>query len=427
MLVPLTLAFQIATTQAKPLQGWDLLNDSSKRAFNYFLERSHPKTGFTKDRSNNFTKQDKEENRIASIASTGFALAAYGIGSHRKWITKQEAIQLSRKTLSNCQKTAPKHKGWYYHWFDWETGKREWNCEVSTIDSCIFWCGMILNERALKDPEITKLSNQILRQIDWKYMLTNDGAKPKKLTLTHGYTPEKGFIPSEWADYSENAMLYLLMLGSDPTSPAKAWTNFRRERITAYGQTFLTGGPLFLHQMSHVFFDFKNKKDKLGIDYWANSRAVTLAHREYCRQNPKKFKAYSEKVWGLSACDIPTGYGAQGITGFWQDNGTLAAPATLASVMFTPKESIEAANEMYRLFPQTYGRYGFVTGFNPQENWHSQDVIGIDQGQMMLAIENARDGLPNKLFMSSPLSHKGMRRAEFRTIPASDTTKNTLQ
>lgn len=403
-----------ATGQATALKGWNFIDDNSKRAFNYFIERSNPVTGFTKDRSKNFTAQDSPDNQIASIASTGFALAAYGIGAHRGWIPKSQAIELSRKTLRSCIDIAQKHRGWHYHFINWQTGKREWESEVSTIDSGIFWCGMILNERALKDREITKMSDQILRKIDWKYMLTNGGTKPSKLTLTMGWKPEIGFLPYEWGDYSENALLYLLMLGADPSVPPKVWTNFKREKFTAHGQTFLTGGPLFLHQMSHVFFDFKNRRDTLGIDYWANSRAVTFAHRAYCAKNPKRFKGYSENVWGLSACDIPGGYGAQGIMGTWPDNGTIAAPAAIASIMFTPKESIATAEKIFQTFPETYGRYGFVTGFNPDQKWQSQDVIGIDQGQMMLAIENARDDLPNRLFMSHPLVQNGMKRAGFK-------------
>lgn len=411
---------------SKKLKGWDLLNDNSRRAFNYFVDRSHPVTGFTKDRSRNFVKEDSDDHFVASIAAIGFALSAYGIGAERGWISRTEAIKLSRKTLKSCIEIAPKHRGWFYHWLNWETGKREWNSEVSTIDSSIFWCGMILNERALKDKEISRMSDKILSQIDWKYMLTNDGAKPNKLTVTMGFIPEKGFIEAEWSEYWESAMVYLLMLGADKTVSEKTWTNFKREKFTAYGQTYLTGGPLFLHQMSHVFFDFKNKRDILGIDYWANSRAVTLANIQYAKENPKKFKGYSETVWGLSACDIPKGYGAQGLSGNWEDNGTLAPPCALASAMFTPKESIAAAEGYLKAFPDSYGIYGFSTGINPTKNWKSQDMIGIDQGQMMLGIENARDGLPNKLFMSHPLVQRGMKRAGFRMTKEGDPNKRPV-
>jgi hypothetical protein len=405
------LGLQVATP---PSKGWPLVDDASKRAFRYFVERSHPVTGFTKDRSRNFFPTDSDDHFVASIAAVGFALSAYGIGAERGWMPRKEAIAVSRKTLKSMLEVAPKHRGWYYHWLHWETGKREWNSEVSTIDSAIFWCGMILNERALRDPEITRMTNQILGAIDWKYMLTNGGAKPNKLTVTMGWRDEEGFLQHDWDVYSENAMIYLLMLGGDSTVPADAWKAFQRKRVEAYGKKCLTGGPLFLHQMSQIFFDFKNKRDVLGIDYWENSRVVTQLQREYGKVNPNKFKGYSNKLWGLSACDIPGGYGAQGFPGWGDDNGTLAPPAAIASVMFTRAESIEAAEEFLRVYPNSYGRYGFAGGINASKDWIAPDVIGIDLGQMMLGIENARDGLPNRLFMQHPLIQRGMKRAGFR-------------
>ena len=415
MITSLALACSIFPFPSEPpKKGWPLLDDASKRAVRYFIERSHPVTGFTKDRSRNFTELDTEEHTVASIAAIGFALSAYGIAAERGWMPRAEAIKVSRKTLKSLVDLAPKHHGWFYHWINWETGKREWKSEVSTIDSAILWCGMILNAEALRDTEVTNLSNKILDAVDWKYMLTNGGSKPEKQTVTMGWHDESAFIPAEWNELSENAMISLLVLGFDKSAPTTVWTGFTRKEAQAYGQTCITGGPLFLHQMSQVFFDFKNMRDVLGIDYWANSRVVTLLQRHYGKENPKGFKGYSEKLWGLSACDIPSGYGAQGFPGWGDDNGTLAAPAAIASVMFTPKESMESAEEFLRVFPKAYGRYGFSGGINATQNWFSQDVIGIDLGQMMLGIENARDGLPNRLFMRNAAIKRGMERAGFK-------------
>jgi hypothetical protein len=276
---------------------------------------------------------------------------------------------------------------------------------------------MILNERALKDPEITKMTDKILKAIDWKYMQTNGGEKPEKKIFTMGYR-DGHFLDSDWGEYSENAMIYLLALGSNANFPDNLWESFERKKVTAYGKTGYSGGPLFMHQMSHIFFDFKGKRDRLGIDYWANSRLMTLLQRQYATENPQHNKGYSKDIWGFSACDVPSGYGAQGFPGGYLgdnfDNGTLAAPAALASMMFTPKESIASAEEFYNQYRSAYGKYGFSSGINPNENWHSQDMIGIDQGQMMLGIENARDGWPNRIFMSHPMIQKGMKKAGFR-------------
>jgi hypothetical protein len=421
----ISVAIAVALAQPPP-KGWPLLNDISKRTFNYFVERSHPVTGFTKDRSRNFQEKDTDDHVVASIAAIGFALSAYAVGEHRGWMSRSEAIKVSRKTLKHMIEVAPKHRGWFYHWLNWETGKKEWDSELSTIDSAIFWCGMITNERALKDPEITRMSNQILKAVDWKFMLTNGGSKPNKKTLTMGWRPNQGFLTAEWNGYFESAMLYLLMLGSDESIPADTWKGFERKHFKGYGQEVLTGGPLFLHQMSHIFFDFKGKRDMMGYDYWVSSRNNTLAQIEYAKQNPKKYKGYGGGIWGLSACDIPDGYGAQGIFGDWADNGTLAPPCAVASMMFTPKESLASAEAYVRLFPETYGKYSFVTGFNPSKGWVSKDMIGIDHGQMQLGIENARDGFPNKAFMSSPLVQRGMKRAGFRVTQEGPVEKRPL-
>ena len=260
------------------------------------------------------------------------------------------------------------------------------------------------------------MTNKIMGDIDWKYFLTNDGRKPEKRIFSMGY--RDGFLDSDWGEYSENAMIYLLALGSDKKLPEKIWTSFERKKVTEYGKTGLSGGPLFMHQMSQIFFDFKGKRDGLGIDYWANSRLITLLQQEYCTKNPKGFKGYSKNIWGLSACDVPDGYGAQGFPpgylGQENDNGTLAPPCALASMMFTPIESMAAAEAFYNQYRSSYGRFGFSSGINPTKDWHSKDMIGIDQGQMMLGIENARDGWPNKTFMSHPIAELGMIRAGFR-------------
>lgn len=410
------LALTLISSPAPELKGWTLLDDASRRAFNFFVERTHPVTGFTKDRSSNFTEKDDPGHVVASVASIGFTLSAYGVGAHRGWMSREVAVRKARNTVRHMIELAPKSHGWYYHWLNWETGKIEWNSEVSTIDSAIFWSGLILCEQALKDPQLTRMTNKILGDIDWKYMRTNGGTKPEKLTYTMGFRDK--FLDAEWSEYSENAMIYLLGLGIDPATPTSTWTAFQRKKVTEFGKTGLTGGPLFMHQMSQVFFDFKGKRDSLGIDYWANSRLMTQLQIQYCTANPKKFKGYSSTIWGLSACDVPEGYGAQGFPpgylGDNFDNGTLAPPSALASMMFTPKESMAAVEAFYTRYRSSYGRYGFSSGINPTKDWHSKDMIGIDQGQMMLGIENARDGWPNKTFMKHPLVQLGMKRAGFK-------------
>ena len=187
------------------------------------------------------------------------------------------------------------------------------------------------------------------------------------------------------------------------------------------------GGPLFLHQMSHVFVDFKNKRDPAGYDYWVASRNAVLANRDYCIDNPKGFEGYSKDIWGLSASDGPNGYSAHGAPGWIEDDGTLAPSSAVACAMFTPVESRQAAEAFKKRYPKSFGTYGYTISLNPTRNWQSPDVIGIDLGQMMLSIENAKDGLVHKWFMSHPLVKKGMAKIGFRTTKEGDATKRPLR
>lgn len=407
---------------APNLHGWALMDDASKRAFRFFIERSNPKTGFTKDRSQNFTPEDNPQHTVASIAAVGYALAAYGIGERRGWITRKEALERTERTIHSMLTLAPKHEGWYYHWLDWRTGTRQWNSEVSTIDSAIFFSGLIIDAQALEDPHVTAEAGEILKAVNWRYMLTDGGALPSSLTIVMGWHPEDGFIKARWSGYFEHMMLLVMALGASSEVPTGVWSAVDRPVMHSYGYPFFGGGPLFIHQMSHVLIDFKGKRDRLGNDYWVSSRNITLMQRAYCQANPKHFEGYDVDTWGLSACDTPPtaeqarrdgpdahDYGAQGVPN-GDDNGTLAPPSALASVIFTRKESIQAAESFLRKYPQAYGRYGFSSGINPSKGWIGPDVIGIDQGQMMLAIEDARDGLPQKLFMSYPIIRRGLER-----------------
>lgn len=403
-----------AAVSVAPVPVFDpVLDDLSRRAVQYFWEQSHPKTGLTLDRANNKEDQPRTEH-VASIAATGFALSALAIGAERGWIERDKALERARKTMRTLVDFPIRSRGWYLHWVDWESGNRLWKSEVSTIDSGILWAGMLIAERYFKDPEITRASDRILREVDWEWMLTDGGAKPDSLSLTMGWHPETGFIKARWDSYNELMLLYILALGANERFPEKSWADWKRPEIEYKGLKLLVGGPLFLHQMSHVFYDFSGRRDALGYDYWVGARNATLANRQYCVDNPKGFEAYGPDVWGLSACDGPDGYNAFGAPGWISDDGTLAPAAAVASVLFTPSESLAAAKAIQAKHPETYGRYGYTTGFNPTRKWQSPDVIGIDLGQMLLAIENHRDGLPHRLSMSHPVAQRGMARAGFR-------------
>ncbi len=380
----------------------EILNDLSKRAVRYFWEQSEPTTGLTRDRGPNQPGGKENNPEISSISATGYSLAAYAIGVKRGWLPREATLKRARATVRFILNNVEGHRGWYYHFVNWKTGKREWNSEVSSIDSGLLFAGVILADTGFADPEFSRLSKQLLAKVDWAWMMTDGGTKPKSLTFSHGWKPEQGFLEHRWGSFCEHMFLYILGYSQWPAMPTGSWNAWERPRVSYKGHDLLVGGPLFLHQMSPGFFDFKNYRDQLGFDYFVEARNATLANRAYCIENPQKFAGYSANIWGLSACDFPDGYNAHGAPGWISDNGTLAPAAAVASILFTPVESLAAAESFKSQFPDSYGQYGFATGINPAKKWTAPDVIGIDLGQLLLMIEIHRDGLPHQWMMSRP-------------------------
>jgi hypothetical protein len=395
------------------LTGPALLDELQKRAVQFFWNESHPTTGFTKDRAANFATSDPFD--VASCASTGFAVAAYPIGVERGWLDRAQALDRTRKTLRALRDTHAQTKGWFAHFVNWQTGARVWDCEYSTIDTAILLAGLVAGERYWKDATITSDFNQIMKRVDWKWALTDGGAKPRETLIGHGYKPETGFLGNRWSGgYSEEKLLYVLAYGADPSLPTGGWDRIGKQRQVYQGIEFITGGPLFIHQMSESFFSFSGMRDRQGINYWIATRNATLANRAYCIANPRNMKGYGPGFWGLSASDIPGGYTANGAPGWISDDGTVTPTSGIASLPFTPNESQALAESLYANYGYAWGRYGFSNGINPQKDWKGPDVLGIDLGMMLLGIENARTGMIWKLTGSSSLVKEGMRGAGLR-------------
>lgn len=396
-------------SQLATRSDWKILDDLSQRAVRFFCDNSNPATGLTKDRAANLKPSDKYD--VASIASTGYALSAYSIASKRGWLSRKDALARVKKTLHTLDTGVQKEHGWFYHFMDWGTGKRVWNSEISSVDSSILFAGMLVAKQAFHDPGVTALTDRLLSQVDWKWMLTSGGKEPNSVAFCHGWRPESGFLPYHWSDYSEQSMMYFQAYGAYSKMPAESWAKINRRIADYKGRKQLSGGELFMHQMSHGYFDFSGRRDRLGYDYWVSSRNMTLTNRQYAMDNPKGHKGYSSDIWGFSASDTPTGYG--GNTPWNNDDGTVVPTGAIASLAFTPKESLSAARAFKKEFPQAYGRYGFSNGINPDKDWADPDVIGIDLGMMLLMIENFRDGLVWKLSMSDPINAKGFAKAGF--------------
>jgi hypothetical protein len=405
----LSAALQPAPVAVTPtLRGWPLLNEISRRAVRFFWNESDPNTGFTKDRAANFATTDPYF--VSNIASTGFALAAMAIGTERKWLNRQAALERVRTTLRSFETRTTRTRGWFYHWINFRTGAREWNSEVSSIDTSILLSGMIVAERYFRDPEVSQRLSRILGAVDWQWMLTNGGTMPDALTFSMGWIRETGWITARWDNYSEEAMIYILAYGSYPGMPAGSWAAIQRPVVTYGGMQTIRGGPLFVHHMSNVFYDFRNRRCPLGFDYWVASRNAALMQRRWAMTNAGRFVGYGPNFWARSAADGPDGYTAYGMPGWGDEDGTIAPNSAVASMPFTPVESLRSAEHILATYPRVWGRYGFAVSLNPTRKWQSPDVIGIELGMALLGIENHRDRFAWRMTMAHPVVQAGFRR-----------------
>jgi hypothetical protein len=409
-IVLLLAAPQAHTQTARPTPAQTrLLDEVQRRAFRFFWEKADPATGLVNDRAKN---NGPDDYTVASIASTGFALASLPVAVERNWIGRPEAQRRAEQTLTYLLKMPHQH-GWLTHFVDRSTGQRVWNSEVSTIDTALLVLGAITAGQYFKG-EVARLADNLYDRLDWRWVRTNGGTKPEKRTLSMGWRPETGFITSEWGDYNEGWLLYLLGLGAEKGSlDPESWSAWKRQGYTYQGREALSGGPLFLHQMPHCFYNVRDMRDRLGYDYWVD--AVNSAHinKAYCLSLAGKRKAYASDVWGLTASDGPKGYNAYGVPE--PEDGTVGSTAALTSLPFTPEIALAALQEIDRRHhDKLWGRYGFGNAFNVDADWYDPDVIGIDLGMALLAIENYRTGLPWKLVHSHPATKRALEKAGFQ-------------
>lgn len=393
-----------------------LLDEVERRAVLYFVEQTDPISGLTRDRA---PAEGGSGPSQASVAASGFALTAWGIAAQRGWLGREEAARRSKTTLRFILEEVDQENGWLYHFVDVSTGRRMWDSEASTIDTALFLQGALFAREYFKDPEMTELVNRIYARIDFSWAL-NGGT-----TLAHGWKPESGFLPYRWDSYSEMLGLYLLGIGAPGKAlHAAAWHAWSRGPVVQYaGRTFINCPPLFTHQYTHAWFDFRGRRDAYA-DYWKNSVDATLAQRQWCADLSGRFSKWSLALWGVTASDSATGYVAWG--GPSRDtrdlDGTLVPCAPAGSLPFAPKECLAALRSMLEFEGgRAWKRYGFVDAFNTETGWVADHVLAIDQGITLLMAENLRSGLVWDYFMRAPEVQKGLRLAGFES-DRSDTT-----
>ncbi|HEY8540568.1 MAG TPA: glucoamylase family protein [Steroidobacteraceae bacterium] len=431
-----------------------VVNNLQRRTFRFFWNTAHKDTALIPDRY--------PTPSFASVAAVGFALTAYVVGAERGFVSRSQARIRTLRTLRVLaslpqgpdEKGMAGYKGFYYHFLEMDTGHRYGTTELSTVDTALLLGGVLLAQTYFdrdtrQEREIRQLADQIYQRVDWQW------AQARPPAISHGWRPETGFLRFDWRGYNEAILVYILALAS-PTFPVgvdawEAWTSTYKNYWGRFsGQEFLSFGPLFGHQYSHIWIDFRGIQDEFmrdkGIDYFENSRRAAYAHREYARQNPMRWRGYDSEIWGLSACDGPADvvkvfngeergfftYAARSTASIHVlDDGTIAPTASIGMIPFAPEIVIPTIRAFRARFGEhLYQRYGFLDAVNPSftftdvplqhgrlvENigWVASDYLGIDQGPIVAMIENYRSGLIWQIMRRNPYIRRGLERAGFR-------------
>jgi hypothetical protein len=401
-----------------------LLDTIQHTAFNFFWQEANPSNGLIRDRG--------PGNAPSSIASVGFGLSAICIGVDHGWVTRAAARDRVLTTLTTFW-TGPQGGGtsgyigrWglFYHFLDMNDATRTWTCELSTIDTGLLLAGIIdarqyFNGSDSMETRIRALADSIYYRMNWDLMRNfNPG-------IMLGWHPETGFIRAQWIGYNEATIMYILALGS-PTYPVDytAWQTWTQgyQPGAYYGYSYIIFPPLFGHQYSHCWIDFRAINEPYmaqhGLTYFENSRRATLAQRAYSIANPGRHAGYSDSLWGITASDTPTGYRARGAPPPENDDGTITPTAPISSIPFAPDECIRVARNMWNNYRSQLWLhpYGFRDAFNLNVNWWDPWIIGIDQGPMIIMIENYRTGRVWQRFMSNPDVQRGLQRAGFTPV-----------
>ena len=409
-----------------------------RAAFGYFLETMNPGNGLIADTS--------REGSPCSIAVVGFALSCYPVAVERGWMQRDEAIARAltvlRFLLNSDQSGTPNatgHRGFYFHFLNMDTGTRMWHSELSMVDTALLiagalTCASYFTEITADEIEMRQIVDTLYRRIDWHWVQDERGS------IRQGWKPESGFLHYLWQGYNEAIVLYVLALGS-PTYPLdgngyEAWTvTYQWENL--YDYDLLYAGPLFIHQFSHAWIDLRGMRDRFmrekHSDYFENTRRAIMVQREYAERNPNELVGYDECCWGFTACDGPAGdlesatrgrmhffgYAARGVP-YGPDDGTICGWAALASLPFAPEIALQTAGTMLHRYPEILSGDRYTASFNPTlrgddgKAWVSSGNFGLDQGIVVMMIENYRTGLIWRLMQSCQYIRAGLQRAGFR-------------
>jgi hypothetical protein len=391
------------------------VEDLSRRSFAFFWEQADVRTGIIRDRSRTDGGPASEEAaHVGSIASVGFGLSGLCIAAARGWQPRGSAIDRAETTLRWFAEKMPHEHGWFYHFVNLETGARAWQSELSSIDTALLLAGVLTVRRCFADDaEVVRYADAIYRRVDFQWMLAGSPT-----TLSHGWKPESGFLAGRWDRYCELMILYALAIGSPSHPiPAASWFAWSRPVMNFGPYTYISwSDPLFVHQYSHAWIDFRRLREggPSAVDWFQNSVTATRAHRAFVLSLAAEFPGYSDNVWGITASDSRKGYVAWGGPPRHPAiDGTVVPAAAAGSMMFAPDITVPALREMHRRFgDRIYGPYGFADAFHPTDGWVNRDVIGIDLGITLLSAENLRTGRVWSWFLQNPEIATALSRIE---------------
>jgi hypothetical protein len=415
-----------------------MLDSIQKKTFLFFMGEHHPEWGIVRDRTASWAP--------ASIASTGFGIPSFAIGAERGWITRDEAAQITLNmmnffvnSLQGPDALATGYKGFYYHFLRMDTGLREWRCELSSVDTGLLMMGILFARNYYDrdnetENQIRSQGSLMLGNIEWDFMMMPDSGNYAR-QISMGWHPESGLHKMGWSGYNEALFLYILAAGTgleNAKESYRSWLSSYKWQTPYEGLSHVAFPPLFGHQFSHCFIDFRGLADEYmrdkGIDYFENSRRATRVQRQYAIDNPHGWVGYDSLCWGVTASDGPgdkynfgerefLGYAGRGTSGpeyNYFDDGTIAPYGPLSSLPFAPEiviPTIRSINE--KMGDKIWGRYGYYDSFNLTAGWVNDDFIGIDQGPMLIMIENFRTGLVWNYVMNDPVIQKGLQTLGF--------------
>jgi hypothetical protein len=396
--------------------------------FDYFWYSANPANGLVPDRMVNSSTPS-----ACSIAAVGFGLTAIGIGIDHGWISRTQGVARVLATL-NTFAQGPQgpgasgtigYNGWFYHFLDMNTALRTSNSELSSIDTTLLLAGILyakqyFNGTNADETSIRTAADAIFNGVNWTFMAQGTNK------VAMGWQPTSGFTTfGNWVGYDEGMLIYLLGIGTATNPvPASGWNYWTSGYTwaTYYGESFVPFPPLFGHEYSHCWVDFRHIADAYmnsnSSTYFENSRRAALAQQSYCIANPADEVGYSSNVWGLTACDGPSGYEAHGAPPALNDDGTIAPTAPGGAMAFTPEISLPTLQYFYSHFrTHVWTANGFLDSFNQTQQWYDTDELGIDQGPIVIMIENYRTQRVWQLFMQNPEIQRGLQLAGFVSLP----------